>query len=77
MQPTIKIFVTYKEKHPLLKSEIFTPIQTGRAIAEEVFEEMIGDDTGDNISSENPKYKALHGFFWIEREDWYLISLKK
>ena len=23
------------------------------------------------------KKKALHGFFWIEREDWYLISLKK
>lgn len=64
-QPTIKIFVTYKEKHPMLKSEIFTPIQTGRAIADKIFEDMIGDDTGDNVSKENPKYNELSAQYWV------------
>lgn len=61
----IKIFVTYKEKHKVLKSDIITPIQTGRAIADEVFEDMIGDDTGDNISAENPKYNELSAQYWV------------
>ena len=46
----IKLFVSYKDKHKIIKSSIISPIQTGRAIADEVFDEMIGDDTGDNIS---------------------------
>lgn len=65
MQSTIKIFVTYKERHPILKSEIFTPIQTGREIADEIFEDMIGDDTGDNVSKENPKYNELSAQYWV------------
>lgn len=64
-EPSIKIFVTYKEKHKVLKSDIITPIQTGRAIADEVFEGMIGDDTGDNISVENPKYNELSAQYWV------------
>ena len=60
----IKIFVTYKDKHKIIKSDIITPIQTGRAIADEVFEGMIGDDTGDNISSKNNKYCELTAQYW-------------
>ena len=52
----VKIFVTYKDKHKLIKSDIITPIQTGRAIADEKFEGMIGDDTGDNISFLNDNF---------------------
>lgn len=62
--PTIKIFVTYKNRNKIIKSDIITPIQTGRAIADEVFEEMIGDDTGDNISDRNPKYSELTAQYW-------------
>jgi len=61
----IKIFVTYKDRHQLIKSDILTPIQTGRAIADEIFEDMIGDDTGDNISTENPKYNELSAQYWV------------
>ena len=61
----IKIFVTYKDKHKIIKSDIITPIQTGRAIADEIFEDMIGDDTGDNISKENPKYNELSAQYWV------------
>ena len=49
----VKIFISYKDRHKILKSDILTPIQTGRAISDEIFEDMIGDDTGDNISAEN------------------------
>lgn len=61
----VKIFVTYKDKHKLIKSDIITPIQTGRAIADEKFEGMIGDDTGDNISKDNPKYNELSAQYWV------------
>ena len=58
----IKIFVTYKDKHKIIETDIIKPIQTGRAIADEAFEGMIGDDTGENISAENP-YSLLQKAF--------------
>lgn len=61
----IKIFVTYKEKHQHLKSDIITPIQTGRAIAKQDFEDMIGDDTGDNISILNNSLCELSAIYWV------------
>lgn len=61
----IKIFVSYKDKHKIIKSDIITPIQTGRAIADEIFEDMIGDDTGDNISAENDYYSELSAQYWV------------
>lgn len=60
----IKIFATYKNKNKIIKSDIIEPIQTGRAISEEIFEEMIGDDTGENISKENLKYNELSAQYW-------------
>lgn len=60
----IKIFVTYKDRHKILKSDIITPIQTGRAIATEIFDEMIGDDTGDNISKQNNFYCEASAMYW-------------
>jgi len=64
----IKIIVSYKKKLPkisVLKNDVIIPIQTGRAIADEVFDEMIGDDTGDNISVQNPKYNELTAQYWV------------
>ena len=60
----IKIFVTYKDKHKIIETDIIKPIQTGRAIADEAFEGMIGDDTGENISAENPYYAELSAQYW-------------
>ncbi len=65
MDKDIRIFVTYKEKHKLLKSDFIVPIQTGRAIADEIFEGMIGDDSGINISSLNPYYAELTAQYWV------------
>lgn len=61
----LKIFVSYKYKKPVFQNEIVTPIQTGRAISDEIFYDMIGDDTGDNISAENKKYCELSAQYWI------------
>lgn len=61
----VKIFVTYKDRHKIIETDIIKPIQTGRAIASEIFDEMIGDNTGDNISTENPKYNELSAQYWV------------
>ena len=61
----VKIFISYKDRHKILKSDILTPIQTGRAIADEIFDDMIGDDTGDNISAENDIYAELTAQYWV------------
>ncbi len=65
MENKIKIFVTYKDKHKIIETDIIKPIQTGRAIADEIFDGMIGDDTGDNISSKNPRYNELSAQYWV------------
>lgn len=61
----IKLFVSYKTKNYVLKSDIIEPIQTGRAIAPEHFESMLGDDVNENISYLNPKYCELSAIYWI------------
>ena len=62
---SIKIFITYKDRNPILKSDILVPIQSGRALAYEAFDDMIGDDTGENISSRNDKYSELSAMYWV------------
>lgn len=60
----VKIFISYKDRHPLIQSNILTPIQTGRAISPEIFNDMIGDDTGENISEKNNMYNELSAQYW-------------
>ena len=61
----IKIFRSYKTKQKLLKNNILTPIQTGRAISDEIFEDMLGDDDGENISEKNERYIELTAQYWV------------
>ena len=49
---------------PIIRSNIFIPIQVGRANANVILEDMIGDDTGDNISTKNPNYCELTAQYW-------------
>ncbi|HHD0572776.1 DUF4422 domain-containing protein [Campylobacter coli] len=76
--PSIKILVGYHKPAVLLKNEIFTPIHLGRALATETSKDgeiskedfewmcdnMIGDDTGDNISYLNRYFCELTGIYW-------------
>lgn len=71
MKPSIKILVCYHKKFPLLKDEILTPIHLGRARANQESEvgqwlwaNMIGDDTGENISDKNSYYNEMTAYYW-------------
>ena len=74
----LKILVAYHKKTTLFKNEIFIPIHLGRILKEKetkdgkvlreeynwLIENMIGDDTGDNISDKNREYCELTGIYW-------------
>lgn len=64
----IKIFVAYHKDEQRIKSDILTPIHVGRSVASpevtESLKDIIGDDTGDNISLKNPNYCELTALYW-------------
>ena len=76
--PSCKILVSYHKKDFLIKNNIFVPIHSGRRIAFKrskdgvlpeseyrwLMENMIGDDTGENISAENRKYGEVSSIYW-------------
>ena len=73
-----KILVFYHKPAPLLKDNVFIPIHLGRKLAcleskdgkmnsleyQWMLDNMIGDDTGDNISELNRKFCELTGIYW-------------
>ena len=61
--PNIKILVVYHKKSPVIKTNCLVPIQVGRALSKEKLN-MIGDDTGENISIKNPNFCELTAMYW-------------
>ncbi len=74
MQKKIKILVAYHRPEKLFKDDVLTPIHVGRALALKssqkdrnlswMLENMIGDDTGDNISDKNASYNEMTAIYW-------------
>lgn len=76
--PSVKILVGYHKPSILFKSDVLVPIHLGRALATEaskdgkmsqedyqwMLDNMIGDDTGDNISEKNRHYNEMTGIYW-------------
>ena len=75
--PKVKILVAYNKPTELLKNDVFQPIHVGRDIAKSnittdeqkqnyqwMIDNLIGDDTGDNISAKNPNYCELTAQYW-------------
>lgn len=60
----IKLLISYHDEHRLLKSDMLLPIQTGCAHASRLFEGMLRDDTGENISADNDRYCELSAQYW-------------
>ncbi len=74
----VKLLVCYHKKDKLFKNDILVPIHCGRALACEaskdgkmsekdyqwMLDNMIGDDTGDNISKLNRKYAEMTAIYW-------------
>lgn len=63
--PPVKIYSVYYKHYPLYPQVPFIiPIQAG-VEETEVHLEMIGDNTGDNISARNAIYSELTALYWI------------
>ncbi|MBR1776651.1 DUF4422 domain-containing protein [bacterium] len=74
----IKILVGYHKKDKLYKNDIMVPIHCGRVLATEaskdgkisqedynwLLENMIGDDTGENISNLNRSINEMTAIYW-------------
>lgn len=64
----IKIFVSYHKKSPIIKSDVFEPIEVGRALKsleDSLKDIMIGDNDGENISEKNPRYCELTAQYYV------------
>lgn len=61
-----KILIACHKPDSVYEDGVYTPIHVGRAISsyKEEMANMIGDDTGDNISVENPRYCELTAIYW-------------
>ncbi|WP_400237733.1 DUF4422 domain-containing protein [Methanomethylophilus alvi] len=66
---TVKIYLSYHKNCDRIRTDILTPIHVGRSIARdeirETLSDLIGDDTGDNISDMNPLYCELTAQYWV------------
>ena len=71
----IKLLICYHKPFHLFKDSVLTPIHVGRANAIKrmdhdsesykwLMENMIGDDTGDNISDKNDYYNEMTALYW-------------
>lgn len=62
----IVILVATHKPDKVYQDDIYTPIHVGRAVSKykEEMAEIIGDDTGDNISEKNPFYCELTACHW-------------
>lgn len=62
----LKILVACHKPGSIHQDEVFTPIHVGRAVSKykEEMVDMIGDDTGENISEKNPRYCELTAQYW-------------
>lgn len=65
-QNKVKILVACHKPDKVFKNEVYTPIHVGRAVSKykEEMKDMIGDDTGDNISDKNPNFCELTAQYW-------------
>lgn len=65
-QNKVKILVACHKPDTVYQDDVYTPIHVGRAISKnkEEMAEMLGDDTGDNISVKNPYYCELTAQYW-------------
>lgn len=63
----IKIYVATHKPGAVRHDEIYTPIHVGRAISQykDEMADMIGDDTGENISVKNSSYSEMTAHYWI------------
>lgn len=65
----IQIYTAYHAWAPLLKNASVVPIHVGRARAATPLADMIGDDTGVEISAKNDEFCELTALYWAWKND--------
>jgi hypothetical protein len=65
----VSIYVAYHKESHIISNEIFKPIHVGRTLSDNPLSNMIGDDTGDNISYLNPIYCETTAIYWAWKND--------
>jgi lipopolysaccharide biosynthesis glycosyltransferase len=63
------LYTAYHKFSTLIDSASIRPIHVGRAKAGKPLLGMIGDDTGDNISTKNGRYCELTALYWAWKND--------
>ena len=63
--PEIKIVVATHKPYRMPDDPMYLPLHVGAALHPDVCEGMQGDDTGDNISAQNPYLCELTGLYWL------------
>ncbi|MEI7475127.1 MAG: DUF4422 domain-containing protein [bacterium] len=63
MNSDVKIYVCHHKEYWTCKTDIIEPIQVGKANSSLILN-MIGDDTGENISHRNPNFCELTAMYW-------------
>lgn len=65
----VEIYTVFHKPWEIYRNDIVIPIHAGRALGNPqeypLLKEMIGDDTGDNISPKNRKYSELTVLYWM------------
>lgn len=62
-------YTAYHMAAPRIESPSVAPIHVGRALTKTPLADMIGDDTGDHISAQNPAYCELTALYWAWKND--------
>lgn len=64
-QHDICIAVATHKPYRMPADSMYLPLHVGAALHPEVLPDMVGDNTGDNISSLNSTYCELTGLYWM------------
>lgn len=76
-----KIIVCYHKPFHLFANEVLLPLHVGKANSSINIDNMIGDNTGDNISFKNGNYCELTGLYWawknLEADNYGLFHYRR
>ena len=65
-KPDIKIFASYRidQENEIIKNQLIVPVKCGAVYSKHSNRDMLGDDTGDNISSRRMTFNELTVQYW-------------
>lgn len=61
---SVKIFIACHKPYDVPSNDVYTPIHVGKATST-ISMNMIGDNTGENISDKNSTYCETTGHYWV------------